>query len=317
MAIDIDKIHELLNYYVITYYAQTRRNQEGYVEFYDDTFQVPWIEDPKAVSRTGSGAELIDEPVEQLAAANLIASREPLRDTQIAKDSAVKVSGVVNNWLGRAMRVNPNPKKQNLKNKFLFGESWIHPVHNPNWVIEPFDRSGLPVFFLVPDSRIVFASPNEDENGIPEHVFIKYERMPWVIKMKYPAWTNPKQAGGGSGAPATSTWVEYWNKDERYFEADGEEVLSSPNPYKFVPFIHKLSGLGKSSNEGKPEDLIVGRIHKYRDLLRRDASITSDIDSSLHMFAFSPIVVTPPEGGSIPSDFQDKFEWKAGHIIEN
>lgn len=317
MAKTVKEIRDLLKDYK-TYYGQTRTNQGENVTFYDDTFKVPWIEDPKAVSRTGSGAELIDEPVEQLSAANLIAFREPLKDTQIAEDSAIKVSGLVNAWIKRMMRVNPNPKKQNLKNKFLFGESWIHPVHNPNWVMAPFDRTGLPVFPLIPDPRTIYASPNEDENGIPEHVIVCYERMPHTIKAKYPAWTNPKNAGMDKVTPKTSTWIEYWDKGIRYFEADEEVILEiSPNPYKFVPFVHKLAGFGKSSNEGKPEDLVVGRGHKYRDLLKRDASITSDTDSYIHMFCVSPIIVTPPEGGEIGKGFQKSFIYKAGHIIEN
>ena len=317
MTITVKKIRDLLKDYK-TYYGQTRTNQEEYVTFYDDVFKVPWIEDPKVVSRTGSGAELIDEPVAQLSAANLIAFREALKDTQSAEDAAIRVSGLLNDWIKRMMRINPNPKKWNLKNKFLFGESWIHPVHNPNWVMKPFDRTGLPVFPLIPDPRTIYASPNEDENGIPENFIVCYDRMPHTIKAKYPAWTNPKNAGSDKITPKTSTWIEYWDKDVRYFEADEEEILPiSPNPYGFVPIVHKLLGLGKSSNEGKPEDLIVSIIHKYRDLLKRDASITSDMDSYIHMFCASPVIITPPEGGEIGKGFKRNFVWKAGHIIEN
>ena len=318
-----DKIYELLGYYKDHYYHTLRGRQDTWIKYYDDTFEVPWMEEPKIeVSRTGAGAELVDEPVEQLAAAKLIATRPPLGKTQTANDKAIRVSKVINEQLIRnSMRQNPNPKKEELKNKFALGESWIHPTHNPKWVKEPFDRTGLPVVFLTPDPRIIFASPNEDENGIPEHVIVWYPRMPWAVKLKYPSWTDPERKldklEGVDTTDKTVEWLEWWDKDDRVFIADREVVLSSPNPYKFVPFVHKLSGFGKSSHEGKPEDLVVSRIHKNMDLLNRDASITSDIDSSIHMFAHSPIIVTPPEGGSVPEGFQEKFIWKAGHIIEN
>lgn len=311
-----DKVHELLTYYKDHLYSNLRALQNIEIEYYDDKFKVNWIKDPKKVSRTGAGAELIDDPVEQIAAAKLMAFRPQVGKSVDAEKSAIMVSKFLNeNWIRRLMKQSSNPKKEQIKNLFLLGESWIHPVHNQAWVMRPFDKTRLPVYFMIPDPRIIYPSPNEDENGIPEHVLVYYERMPWIVKQKYPAWTDPKASDGG--IDRTIEWTEYWDKDDRYFEADGQTVLQTKNPYKVTPFIHKVSGFGKSSNEGKPEDLVVGRIRKYKDLLQRDASNTSDIDSAFHLFAFSPLIITPPEGGDIPTDFNEKFKWEAGNTIEN
>jgi len=311
----IEEIHQLLTYYTSDLYGQTRREQLEDAGFYRDTFPVPWIKPPLIVSRTGAAAELIDEPVEQLTAANLIASRPQLKDTAIAKESAIKISKLINeDWIRRLMRQNPNPKKECIKNIFLRGECWLHPIHNPAWVKKPFDRTRLPVFFLTPDPMIIFASLNEDENGVPENVIVFYERMPWEIEFNYPGWTNPKKAGE-KGKKATASWMEFWEGDSRYFEADGQPVLGpSPNPYKFVPFIHKVSGFGKSSHEGKPEELIVSRIRKYRDLLKRNAAITSDLDSSFHLFANPNVDAQGDDNHPVPPDFDKTYSLVAGNM---
>lgn len=315
MAKTIDEIHQLLTYYTSDLHGDRIKNQKEVAEFYHDIFPVPWIKKPMIVSRTGAASELIDEPVEQISAANLIASRPQLKDTAIAKDSAVKVSELVNqDWIKRLMRQNPNPKKECIKNIFLRGESWIHPIHNPAWVKEPFDRTRLPVFFLTPDPMIIYASLNEDENGIPENVIVFYERMPWQVKFNYPDWKNLEGAGE-KGKKSTTSWMEYWDKDIRYFEADGQQVLGiSPNPYGFVPFIHKVSGFGKISPEGKPEELIVSRIWKYRDLLKRDAAITSDLDSSFHLFANPNLDAQGDDAHPVPDDFDKTYSLVAGNM---
>lgn len=308
----IEDIRELLIYYKDRLYAQTRREQADDIGFYNDTFAVPWIKPPMVVSRTGASAEIVDEPVEQIAAAKLIVSRPTLKPTNIAEQSAIKISGLLNeDWIRRLMKQNPNPKKECIKNIFWRGECWLHPVHNQAWVTSPFNRTGLPVLFLTPDPMIVFASPNEDEDGIPENVIVYYERMPWIVKAKYPAWTDPLNKQGD--IEKTVTWLEYWDKDVRYFEADEETVLPlSPNPYKRVPFIHKVSGLGKGSHEGKPEDLIVGRLRRYRDLLRRDAASTSDIDSIIHLYANPSIDFQGDDQHEVPKDFPDSYIIGAG-----
>jgi hypothetical protein len=316
----VDEIRELLQYYEKDYYNQLREEQKVDQTYYDDKFEVPWIKPPLVVSRTGAGAKIIDEPVEQISAAGMMAFRKELKDTQIAKDSAVKVSSLVNKWIMRMMKQNPNPKHEWLKNMFLRGEAWILPMHNMKWVDPVFDKTELPVKFQIPDPLIIYASPNEDENGIPEHFFMCYERQPSVVHTMYPNWTDPKKEER-INSKKTVTWIAYFDAKNRYWEADGEPVLGGgiqPNIYGFTPAVHKIAPWGKTSPEGKPEELIMGRLRKARDLLNRDAASTSDIDSIIHLFANSPIIVTPEiEGGSIPPDFAEKFVWKAGNVIEN
>jgi hypothetical protein len=316
-----DEIKELLSYYKTEYYAGLKNEQRIDQKYYDDKFDVPWITAPLVVSRTGNGAKIIDEPVEQISAASMMAFRDALKtkdgkEVQTSKDSAVKVSALINSWIARMMKQNPNPKHEWIKDMFLRGESWIHPIHNMKWMTTPFNKTELPVKFFTPDPLIIYASPNEDENGIPEHVFVVYERSPFVVKALYPDWNNPQN----KQTKDTITWIEYISAKERYWEADGQPTLQGeiqPNIYGFVPYVHKIAPWGKTSPDGKPEDTIQGRLRKLRDLLNRDAASTSDIDSIIHLYANSPIIVTPQEGKEIEKDFADKFVWAAGNIIEN
>jgi hypothetical protein len=318
--INVKEIREKLEYYQKTLYAQTRADQAEDIKYYDDTFSVPWIRPPLIVSRTGSGAEMIDNAVAQLGSCMPKVYRDPLTDSATAKEASNRVAEIINNWMIMFMKRNPNPITEIFKNTLLMGEHWIHPIHNMSWVTSPYEKTGLPIIFMIPNPMVVFASPNEDENGVPEDFILYYERLPSVIKTLYPAWTNPMKKGDKKNP--TSSWLAYFDSKYRYFEADGEAVLKGdsgiqPNLYGITPAIHKVSGFGKSSPEGKMEELIVGRLRKYRDLLARDAASTSDIDSIIHLFANNTITVQPGDTATqIPKDFREKFEIGPGKLIE-
>ena len=181
-------------------------------------------------------------------------------------------------------------------------------------------KKGLPVLFLTPDPIVIFASPNEDENGIPEHVIVWYERMPWSVKLGWPQWTNPRGAGLGEGKPETVQWLEYWDKNEYYYEADEEPVLKGKfqkNIYGFVPWVHKVSPFGKISPEGRMEELIVGRLTRLRDLIIRQTAITSDVDNGMHMFSNQSFDVQPVDDQhEVPENFAEEYEMGAGFIHE-
>ena len=333
--ISVNEIEELREYYTNKLYGRVRQEQRIDDEFYNDTFEVPQLEPEVPRSRTGGGAEIIDIPTEQISAAALYISRQPLKQTIQAQDAANRISSMMNRtWVDKIARM--NLVKEFVKNQFLRGEAWIHPIHNERWVMPVtdsrgktitdskgmplFDRRGLPVIFLIPDPMYVFASPNEDEDGIPENVIVFYERMPWVIKQKYPAWTNPMNAGE-TGNKGNVVWMEYWDKDVRYFSADGEPVLKGAiqeNEYHFNPWVHKNAGFGKLiSPEGKMEDVIVGHLRKYRDLLMRECAMTSDIDYVMHTYANRSFDVrsTDPQR-EVPEDFADNYKIGSGLIRE-
>lgn len=310
----VEEIKKLKEHYVNDVYSGVREEQRVDDTFYKDIFPVPQISNPNRIQRTGRAPRLIDSPAEHIITSNPQVFRYPIKETKSSAESALKVSIECNRWVNILKRQNPNPYKEFVKNLLLRGEAWIHPVHNERWVMEPIIRKGLPVLFPIPDPMVIYADTNEDEDGVPAQVIVFYERQPWMVHAKYKDWTNPKYAGILNG-PATVNWMEYWNEEERYFEADGEMVLHGKNPYKLNPWVHKLSGFGKMSPEGKLQDLIVGRLRKSRDLLTRECAITSDIDSTFHLFANRSIDVQPETPNvEIPANFEEEYEMGPGLI---
>ena len=113
-------------------------------------------------------------------------------------------------------------------------------------------------------------------------------------------------------------WLAYFDKNVRYFEADGEAVLEGgvqENVYGFTPFIRKYSGFGKRSPEGKLEDLIVSDIRRSRDLIKEECAIRSDIASIMHIFAHKPITIEIPGTGEVSeAEIKNNFDMGAYSI---
>lgn len=288
------EIHDLKEYYVNELYATVRNEQRTDQTYRDDTFPVPEIRHPHRIDRSGIGGRMVDAPAEQIVTSNPQAFFDVKN-----KETGLRLSKEVNGvWIPIIRRMNPNPPKEFVKNELGRGEAFIQVVHNRTWI----DKigTGLPVLFLIPDPMVIYASPEEDENGVPLRVIVWYKRQPRDVVLRYPNWTDPKKTMTGSSKKRVEVeWLEYWDKDYRYFEADGEEVLKGeggiqPNVYGFVPFVRQRSGLGRRSPEGKLEDLIVSDIRFSRDLIKQECIKRSNIHSVEDLFAHRPKTIISP-----------------------
>lgn len=311
------EIEERLTYYK-NLYSTTRKEQEIDDGFYNDRFSVPQILDPVKVMRTGRARRLIDRPASMIITSNPQASRRPIKENSSESEADKRIVNYLNyNILPSLGRSNPNRPKEFVKKQLLRGEGWLQTLHNSAWVTGEMDRSGVPWIFRIVDPLIVYASPEEDENGVPKCVFLCYDRSPDTIKNLYPDWTNPQNTGGKRGKDNVQWW-EYWDEYKRVFSADGEYVLKSEdNPYGFVPFVHKVAGFGSESFSGKMEDYIVGRLKFSRDTLTRECAVVSSLDYSIHTFSNRSIDVQPSERNvNIPKDFADKYVIGTGVVHE-
>jgi len=306
-----EEIKKLEKYLIDDFHGARVSQQREEQQFYDDKFPVPMIKPPQYLSRTGTSKWLIDGPAAHIITRNPQVFVDPKRETDKARESANKVNLLENHWVKRILMQSPQPFKEHVKDLLLRGEGWIHPVLNENWDKSP---DILPVLFLIPDPLNIFASP-EEEYGIPKQVIVRYERSPYLVEMMYPKWSNPKNAGSNK-RKKTVEWLEYWDKDVRYFEADGVPVLKNeinPNIYGFVPFIHSYSGFGRRSPGGNPETLVVGRINKVKDLLIQECAINSDIDSTHHLFAHPHRTLIVPAGTEFnEEEFKGHADFGAG-----
>ncbi len=279
---NIEEIGKLKTRY-FELYEQTRKEQNEDQSYNDDTFKVPEIRSPHVPLRSGLGRIMVDAPAEQI-----VTSNPQVFIHTDNKERAKRLSSKANEWFSILKRQNPNPFKESVKNKLLRGESLIMVVHNELWVTGKNQMIGLPVLFPILDPMVIYSSPEEDDNGIPERVIVFYERQLTDIITGYPQWTNPKGRGTGRDKRTKVEWFAYTDKDIRYFEADGEPVLKGEiqdNIYKVTPFVRKYSGFGRRSPDGELSNLIMSDIRYSRGLIKEYCIMASDIASVMHLAA--------------------------------
>ncbi len=316
---NLTEIKELKTWLIDTYHAERVWQQGEDDKYYWDTFAVPYIKLPYQTRRMGAGFRLVDVPANDILTSDPKVYVEAVSNTNKAKENAIKRGILLNHWSRQLLKQNPQPYKEVIKNQLARGEGWIHPVNNSDY-----DGTNMPIHFATPDPLTIFASPDE-RDGIPDYAIVSYNRYYGAVQNRYEHWTNPKNAGN-KGNPPSVTWLEYWDKDIRYFEADNEAVLVGedgqpfngdgiqPNILGFVPFVHCYSGYGKASPDGKPETLAVSRIRLVRDLILAQTEMFSDISSELKLFSHRRLTFTPTDPNAArPKD----FEWDDNYASVN
>lgn len=310
---DIDGIKKLKTRYIDEVYSRTRAEQETDDSYINDTFDVPEISEPLRLLRSGIGRKVVDAPAEQIVTSNPQAHINVLKGN---KETGERISKLINQeWIPVLKQQNPNPFKESVKNKQGRGESYIKVVHNESWVTKDKVGYGLPVHFLILDPMVIYGDPEEDSYGRPKRVIVSYPRQLSDVLVIYPGWTNPKNKNG-EGDQKFVEWFEYWDEKDRYFEADGEPVLSGEiqsHLYGNTPFIRKYSGFGRRSRDGEMSSLIVSDIRFGRDLIREECAIRSDIASSMHLFAHPRIDLFTPAGIEVDrAQLEQEYDMGAG-----
>lgn len=304
-------------------YSGLRTEQDKDWGFYTDAFPVPQIDtNLQHIQRTGRARRMVDRPAEHIVTSNPQAFITHKLKTKL--ESANKIAEMFNQiWFPYLKWQNPNPIKESVKKTLLRGETYLKILHNEDWVTAQKDangeeikgkdnkpiflKQGLPIHFLVPDSRNIYVEV--DKYGQITKVIVYHQRQAWQVKAIYPDWTTDEEKA--------VDWLECWDEGERYFEADNKQVFHGVNPYGLIPFVRALSGFGIDSAEGKLEDLVVGRLRFERDTLTRECAMVTDFDSIFHLFANMNVTVQPIDSlQSIPKDFRKIYTRKKGSVIE-
>jgi len=316
MPISVEEIKEYAVHLVDTVYRKTRDQQKLDQTYIDDTFVVPEIKDPSTIYRSGYGVRIVDAPADQ------IVTSDPqvfVETTGRNKASAEKLAKYFNTeYIEILKRGNPNIWKEFNKGQLGRGDAYYKIIHNESWTTKKMVKRGLPVHIMVIDSMVVYTSPEEDDNGIPDKVVVQYERQIKDLLVRYPRWSNPK-GYKKTRENQSATWMEYWDKDVCYFEADGESVRQKnggiyPNIYGITPFVRKYSGFGRRSPDGDLSSLIVSDIRYSRDLIREECVMRSNIDSQYFLFAHPDLFITSP--GELPKveDLNEQMRFGGFHI---
>jgi hypothetical protein len=229
---------------------------------------------------------------------------EANKPTDKARESANNVNALGNHWIRRIGKQLPQPYSEFGKNLFLRGEAWYHPILFTDKDGNKLDNT-MPIIFSVPDPLVIFASEDEQE------IIVFYKRNAGIIEGLYSKWknnSNNKQVD----------WMEYWTKDVRYFEADGEPVLKGgiqKNVLGLLPFIHAYSGFGKMSPDGDPASLAVGRLDNVEALLIDECQTASDISATIHKFAHVKVLITLPTGVEVNAEeLKQSIDMGAGTV---
>ncbi len=297
----IPEIQELKTYAVDTLYGQTRREQEEDLTYINDTF-VTGIKKPHRVYRSGIGRKITDAPAEAIITSNPQALVEIFKGKQ---DASIRLSEEVNQrWIEILHRQNPHPFKEFVKNLLGRGEAYFKIIHNEYWVDDDGNRNGLPIKLIVPDPMVVYGSPDEDDDGIPNWVIVYYKQQLRDLIPLYPYLDKLDK-----GEETQIDWLEYWDKDIKYCEASGIPVTDGiePNLYKRTPFIRRYSGFGRRSPDGELSNLIVSDLHFQRDLIKEECTVRSNINSIENLFAHRGKTVVSP--GTIDKKAFETAQW--------
>jgi len=280
-----DEIREIKEHYVNALYTQVRKEQKEDKKYIEDTFEVPEVHDPHQLYRSGIGDRIVNAPAEHIVTANPQVFFYPRKETKAGQESALKLSALINeHWLPLLKRQNPNIFKEFIKNMLGRGEAFFKVTHNPNWTSKV-----LPVNFIVPDSMVVYASPEEDIDGVPEKVVIFYDIS--QFKDLIPRYPILKGIISASQMGEMVQWLEYYDSEARYVEVSKTPLTKDgvqKNVYGFTPVVRKYSGFGRRSPDGELASLIVSDIRRSRDLVREECATRSNIASIEYLFAHKP-----------------------------
>jgi hypothetical protein len=316
MAEDINERLEETKKFIKRYvdlYSTVRTEQRTDLTYIEDTFETD-VKDPHREFHSGIGRRMVDAPAEHIVTSNPQFFCEPIKGTKGAKESASRISKVVNEqWIPTLRLQDPNPFKQSVKNKLGRGESGIKLAHNDTWIGDKENRTDLPVHFLILDPMVVYNSPEKSGSGVPERNIIKYERQPWELIVAYPALKDILQKKVDEGKMAE--WVEVWDNTFKYCEVDNIPVPNpaiSPHFYGVTPFVRKYSGFGTRSPDGELASLIVSDIRFSRSLIKEECSLRSDIASKIHLSGHKPVTLELPPGISPENTKKLKDELQLG-----
>lgn len=288
----VDDIKTLRVHYCDSLYQQVRHEQEIDQQYIGDTFPVPEIHDPHQIYRSGIGDRIVNAPAEHIITSNPQVFFHPRKDTKTSSESVLRLSRMVNEqWLPLLQKQNPNIFKEFIKDLLGRGEAFVKVIHNNDW---DKNKEGLPVNFVVPDAMVVYASPEESMEGIPEKVILWYSISQYQeLIPKYPFLANMSPGGEKDNMV---NWLEYYDATSRYVELADQALTKSgekdfgvqKNIYGFTPFVRKYSGFGRRSPDGELASLIVSDMRRSRDLVREECATRSNIASIEYLFAHKP-----------------------------
>ncbi len=323
----INEIQDLKTSAVDTLYGDTRRQQEKDLEYINDTFETG-IKAPHRVFRSGIGRKISDAPAEAIITSNPLARVEILKGKQ---DAGGRLSEVTNQeWLEVFKRQNPYPIKEFVKGCLGRGEAYYKIIHNEHWArcpecngkgkmgrskcrycrgegsVDADKRIGLPIKLIAPEPMVIYSSPEEDDDGVPNWTIAYYKQQLRDLIPLYPYLDKLNK-----GEKTQIDWLEYTDREIKYCEASGITVTDGiqPNLYKRNPYVRRYSGFGRRSPDGELSNLIVSDLRFQRDLIKEECLVRSNMNSVEDLFAHRGKTVISP--GKLDKKAFETAQWGA------
>ncbi|KKL62198.1 hypothetical protein LCGC14_2187590, partial [marine sediment metagenome] len=244
----VEEIRGLKTYLATDVHSKRVTQQNEDDDYVKDNITIDYLPPGTNIVKTGIAYRMVSSPAEHI----ITKSPQLYRDSVDKGDeeSAKNIAQEGNRQLRILTRQNPKPIVEHIKKLLGKGEGWIYHPHNEDF--NPEDPNDLPAHYIIPDPTVVFIDPSAGEkDGVPNRVFMSFERVARVVKGIYPKWPWNNQ-GTRKDDDKVPFWM-YWDNNIRYFEGDGDPLLTDlkgklsngdgiqENIYGRVPFVHSYA----------------------------------------------------------------------------
>ena len=303
-----EEIRAKLDNYKTRIYNGVRKTQLESDGFYEMTYKIG-IEPPYRSFRSFISRRIIDTGAEHIASDNPVVLKDPITQTKQDQEKADIIEGFGNALLSMLMQSDIHPIQETVKNFGLRGESFIKVYPNPDYPEKP-EREKKekkerlearieawedeckaipPILWDILEPMTVYCSMKHRLN-IPLDAIVSYQRTVADVKNEYPNWKNPNNREDDENVD----WLEYYDWEYRYFEADEEAVSDGveENLLGVVPIVHLYSGLGKRNDKGTPDTLVRDLIFPCKDNIIAYSRAQSQLDSIVGLYTHPRIITS-------------------------
>lgn len=141
---------------------------------------------------------------------------------------------------------------------------------------------------------------------LPYMIEVQDRRLYDVI-VDYPDFKYPKTYSKSQRC----NWVEYWDAETYMVLVDGSVLFAKKNPYGFVPYIYRYSGLGRANEDGDPAHLAVGILTSITGELEDEVRIKTAQTAQWLLHVFPRLITTDN-----PRVARAKFMKGPGSIVQ-
>lgn len=203
----------------------------------------------------------------------------------------------------------------------LRGAACVKTLVKPEFLVQTKSQKGMwPFVVQAVDPLRVMPSPGY---GPLKYVIEVQYRRAIDVKEKYPYWSDPQatklSARQRDNLARTSEWVEFWSwvydagewRGDYVVEADGERVIELDNPYGFVPYSWRYSGLGRVNWDGDPATQAVSVLTPLMGELKQEILLKTAASAAWQFHVFPILVVE----GMTAQDAKRKLQKGPGAIV--